>query len=160
MHVTLITRPVHFDHPIRYNDEVTPCKQFSILFLLLWVEKSKTTAKINNSEIWWHDTMKGYSYHNKYLPVGSVSGSSSLSSSLGAQVLWPFRTLLLHKGLMYIASNLPWLTQILTEGKVKIECESVDRNNYETFWKCIPASEMSPSISVFIKNNNNQKKPP
>lgn len=32
IHVTLVIKSLHFDHPISYNDKIRPYKQFSIPF--------------------------------------------------------------------------------------------------------------------------------
>lgn len=127
------------------------------VFTNICVGKSRATIKTNNSKIWYLTQCKFSSHGNKYPNVGPASYNSSSCNSLG--LCCPgfsyLATLLLHTALVYIASNLSWLVQILTEGKIKIEHVKVDRNNCKALWKCILASAMSPSISIFIKNRKN-----
>lgn len=44
LYVTL-GKPLHFDHPVCYDDKVRPYKLFSIPFHLIFVGKSQATTK-------------------------------------------------------------------------------------------------------------------
>lgn len=151
LYVTL-GKPLHFDHPLCYNDKVRP---FSFLYFFSSSLRGRARQLLKEFQnlVTWHNENLVRTHTNIHMwflhQVAQLQGGPLRFMCPSTSHL---EVLPLHRTLLYIVSNLSSLAQISTEGKIKLVHGRVGRNHCEVVWKCILALSVSPSISIFIKN--------